>query len=213
MTLTTTSTDSKLAQLTASRKARLISLLILAACALAASLAIAAPTARAADIESSGWRPGWVSAHTHAVASAPTSDIFSQGLEGAAIGFDTLYLYASPASAQTQVVTVTNTIKGCRSNLGPVYVYGCYNQGSSTGSWYVAPGAWRSVTNTNPLNVAFSTVGADLYFAQLTVTWRTLSGAYLGHEVINYRSGNDLRCDTTRCGYLGGGNEWEYVFH
>jgi hypothetical protein len=40
---------------------------------------------------------------------------------------------------------------------------------------------------------------------QATVTWKTLSGAYLGSKVVNYRAMGDLACLTVGCKYHNGG--------
>jgi hypothetical protein len=163
-----------------------VALLAAATAPVLAALAMGAGTSSAAGVESSYSSPGWVSAHSVAIANAPTTDVFSQSSQQvAAIGFDKLSLYASPASNQTQVVTVTNTVKGCSSNLGLLYAYQCGIEGSRTAAWYVRPGAWATVADKSPLDVAFYTAG-HIYFAQLTVTWRTTSGALLGQIVVDY---------------------------
>jgi hypothetical protein len=51
-----------------------------------------------------------------------------------------------------------------------------------------------------------------VYFAQLTVTWTTLSGGLLGRLVVDYTGAADVQCRSTRCGYRGAGDSWGYVF-
>src|SRR5690349_11363359 len=83
------------------------------AAGLVTTLALGAGTAQAFDYAATPTgTPGWVSAHTVAAASAST-DVFDQGMTTAAIGYDTLWLYPSPASAQTQIVTVRSTVREC----------------------------------------------------------------------------------------------------
>jgi hypothetical protein len=189
-----------------------VGLLAAAMASLLAALAMGAGAARAAAVEHSYYSPGWVSAHSVAVASAPSSDIFSQSTQPwAGIGFDKLSLYASPASNQTQVVTVTNTVKGCSSNLGLLYAYQCGIEGSSAAAWYVRPGAWATISDKRGLDVYFPTAG-HVYFGQLTVTWKTMSGGLLGQIVVDYTGAGDVQCATTRCGYVGYTGNWGYVF-
>src|SRR5262245_58155910 len=153
--------------ITSLRRTRLLALLVAATASVLAALAVGAGTASAAGVESAYtlYSPGWVSAHSVAIASAPTTYVFSQSSQQvAAIGFDRLQLYASAASSQTQVVTVTNTVKSCFSNLGPTYLYGCATEGSRTAAWYVRPGSWATVGDKSPLDVAFYTESPHVYF-------------------------------------------------
>jgi hypothetical protein len=60
--------------------------------------------------------------------------------------------------------------------------------------------------------VSFFTPVNHTYFAQLTLTWRTMSGAILGQLVVDYTGATDVQCRSTRCGYLGGGDSWGYIF-
>ncbi|MEN3341671.1 MAG: hypothetical protein V7644_1075 [Actinomycetota bacterium] len=160
-------------------------------------VALDAGTAKAADLQSSYGQPGWISAHSSAVASAPTNDIFSQALPSGAIGLDSLYLYASPASSQTQVAVVTSTLYSC---WFAITASSCWRMGTSaTSSWYVTPGGWRWIQDRSPLNLAFNTGNAYSYFVQLTVRWQTTSGVFLGQKSVNYRATGDLTCATTRC--------------
>jgi hypothetical protein len=165
-----------------------------------AALAVGAGNASALDVQSSSGSPGWVSALTDGAATE-SSDVFGASTIQAGVGFMSLSLWASPASSQTQVVTVTMSVWG-------EYLLKLYNQGSSTRSWYVYPGRWNNVVVNaagSPL-VVFGPNANVFYFAQATVTWKTLSGAYLGSKVINYRSLGDLQCLTNGCAYHNGGS-------
>src|SRR3954447_26490340 len=81
----------------------------MAAVALLAASMLGAPAAQAWDQQSWSGNPGGISAHTIAWAS-DRSDIFGQLDPEGIIGLDSLSLYASSSSAQTQRVTVTNTV-------------------------------------------------------------------------------------------------------
>src|SRR5262245_12081885 len=164
-----------------------------------AALAVGAGNASALDVQASNGSPGWVSALT-AAAETDSSNIFSAGTFEAAIGFKSLSLWASPASSQTQVVTVTATVWA-------EWINRVYNVGSSTKSWYVYPGRWNTVVANavGSPTVGLAPVANMFHFVQATVTWRTLSGAYLGSKVINYRSLSDLQCLTAGCSLHDGG--------
>lgn len=178
-------------------------------------LALGAGTAQAFDYQSTpNGSPGWVSAHSVGLASA-SNDVFANSLTTAWIGFDSLWLYPSPATSQTQIVTVRNAINTC----GVPYIgddriaYQCTTMGSSTASWYVGPGDWTGISNRSPLNVNFIFHSGWRYYSQLTITWRTLSGAYLGQKVINYRDAADGACHTAQCTWSGTGSSfWGYGF-
>jgi hypothetical protein len=189
---------------------RIRSLLAATVVGVVTALLVGAGTASAADGSAYG-SAGWISTYTLAAAST-SNDIFAQSLRTATIGLGPTWLYASPASSQTQLVTITNRIRGCTSNLGPLYAYYCSDEGSSSASWYVAPGAWRSI-DPGTLDVTVSAHQGTRSFAQLTVTWKTLSGVVLGQKVVNYRSAGDGYCLTTGCSYAGSGTyDWAYSF-
>jgi hypothetical protein len=164
-----------------------------------AALAVGTGNASALDVQSSNGSPGWVSAITEA-AVTDGSDVFGAAMMQSVIGFRSLALWASPASSQTQVATVTLSVWG-DWNLSS------YFQGSGTRKYYVYPGRWNNVVlnTTGTPAVAFGPQGYAFYFGQATVTWRTLSGAYLGSKVINYRSLSDLECMTAGCSFHDGG--------
>lgn len=178
---------------------------LLAILAVAAALSAGAGTASAADVSSTYGSPGWVSAHTYGVVAFST-DIFSQSHPQAAIGFDQLYLYASPASSQTQVAVVTSTLMSCwYGGTG----FGCGSTGiSHTSSWYVAPGAWRQVPSTMETGGFYYSSNTASYFMQLTVRWQTPSGVFLGQKTINYRASGDVICMTAHCSTSAGYGYW-----
>src|SRR5262249_50652854 len=110
-----------------------------------------------------------------------------------------LWVWASPAYAGTQLVTITAIVRGC---LGSNTTYACWPQGQKTLSWYIAPGAWRPL-DPKGLGVAFGTQSGAGYFMQLAVTWQTPSGYTLGRERISYRSRGDGGCYTAHCQFWG----------
>jgi len=168
-----------------------------AALAVVLSAACAVPTAMGADYGS----PGWISASTAAVSDGATSDIFSAAISGYAnIELENLWLYASPAYAGTQIVTVTNAVRYCTSNLGPVYVFMCPVVGPpATGAWYIAPAAWRLVGTPRNLVVAFGTQPQGYYTSEVTVTWQTPTRSFLGQRVVDYQGARAGRCLSYRC--------------
>lgn len=182
---------------------------------LVATAAIGAGTAQAFDYAATPTgSPGWVSAHTVGGATA-SSDIFAQGLATAAIGLDSLWLYPSPASAQTQIVTVRNTVRECgvTSITDTRIADQCQTAGSSVSSWYVKPGDWTWISNRSPLTVPFYIAQGWTQYARLTITWQTLSGAVLGQKIVNYRDSGDGRCYTAQCNWFGyGAGGWVYGF-
>jgi hypothetical protein len=182
---------------------------------MAATMALGAGTAQAADYQSTPTgSPGWVSAHTVAIATAST-DVFSQALTTAAIGLDSLWLYPSPATAQTQIVTVRNTIRECGATyLSESKLAGqCQTAGSSVAAWYVKPGGWAYIGDKSALNVPFDIPQGWTYYARLTITWQTLSGYVLGQKVVNYRDAGDGACRSAQCSWSGAGpGLWVYGF-
>lgn len=187
----------------------------LLASGLVATAALGAGTAQAFDYAATPTgNPGWVSAHTVAAATAST-DIFNQGLTTAAIGYDTLWLYPSPATAQTQIVTVRNTVREC----GATYLSEaklasqCQTAGSRVAAWYVKPGDWTWISDRTPLSVGFDVVPGWVLYSRLTITWQTLSGVTLGTKIINYRDAGDGACHSAQCTWWGPtAASWGYGF-
>jgi hypothetical protein len=178
--------------------------------ALALVLAVfAVPTAGRADTSGPGI-PGWISTSTAAVSDGYISDIFAASISGFAnIELENLWLYASPASAQTQIVTVTNAVHNCISNLGPNYAFMCPVGAAATGAWQIAPGAWRWVGTPSNLVASFATQPQGYYFSEVTVTWQTPSGVVLGRTVHDYQGAREGRCLSVRCRWA---NQFGYTF-
>jgi hypothetical protein len=181
---------------------------LLAAAVAIAALGVAAQSASAATLDSWSGSPGWVSAQTDALAQ-DTSDVFTAGAQmNAAISLKSLALYASPASSQTQVVQVTE-------HVWAHWLNGWIDEGYGTRSYYVAPGAWRTavVNGTNaPIFGWFVTNGKYFYVPQLTLTWRTPGGAFLGQKVISYSAASDQLCLTVGCRANDGGYTFSPTF-
>jgi hypothetical protein len=196
------------------KRQRIKRLVISLAAAAAAALAPAAGTAAAYDWTSNG-TPGWVDAHTVAVAAAQPSDIFVQPYTTGAIGYDSLWLYPSPASSQRQYVTVSSKVWECGvTTLSETQLASyCASDGPRNTAWYVNPGGWQSVNDRTGLNISFVTTGSRYYTGQLTVNWYTAAGAWLGRKVLDYRGPSDGRCASGRCYWTGGGSSnWGYSF-
>jgi hypothetical protein len=68
-----------------------------------------------------------------------TRDVFTAYQPQAAIGLASLSLYGSPATSQTQVATVTEHVYA--------WYFRWYDQGSSTRSYNLTPGGWRTVSD------------------------------------------------------------------
>jgi|tagenome__1003787_1003787.scaffolds.fasta_scaffold20392046_1 hypothetical protein len=182
---------------------------------LAVALAVAAllPASGAGTASAHDWtatgEPGGVVARTNAAGKTPV-DIFEPAV--AAIGFDWLWVTPSPASSQAQLVTVQSTAKGCAVTFSSdaLLAFGCGTDGSRTANYYAAPGGWREL-NPKPLVVSFPTFSRR-YFAQLTVTWYSPSGAQLGQATVDYRGAGDGRCVNSSCAFEGAGDAWAYEF-
>src|SRR5262249_17960934 len=118
----------------------------------------------------------------------------------------------SPASSQAQFVTVQSTIKGCSVMFSSdvLLAFGCGDEDSRNARYDVAPVGSTSL-DRKPLTVSFPTF-THRYFAQLTVTWFTTSGAELGQTTINYRGAGDGSCLNASCTYEGAGDAWAYEF-
>ena len=185
------------------------------AAGLVTTLALGAGTAQAADYAATPTgSPGWVSAHTVAAASAST-DIFDQGMTTAAIGYDSLWLYPSPASAQTQIVTVRSTVRECGATyLSEAKLAGqCQTLGTRAAAWYVKPGDWTWIADRSPLDIGFDVVPGWVNYGRLTITWQTLSGYTLGTKIINYRDAADGACHSRQCSWWGPTTgSWGYSF-
>jgi hypothetical protein len=170
------------------------------------ALGAAAQSASALTLQSASGSPGWISARTDAI-TQDTSDAFTAATHmNAAIGLESLALYASPASSQTQVVQVTE-------HVWAHWLNGWIHEGASTRTYYVAPGAWRTVVanaSGAPVFGWFGWNGKYFYLPQLEVTWRTPSGGFLGHKVVNYDAASDQHCLTVGCRENDG---WGYSFY
>ena len=185
------------------------------AAGLVTTLVLGAGTAQAFEQQSWSGNPGWVSAHSVGIATAST-DVFANSLTTAAIGFDTLWLYPSSGSNQTQIVTVTNTIRECGVpyNSNERIVMQCQNGSWNSASWYVTPGGgWQWVSNKAPLNVPFYIAQTWNFYPRLTVTWKTLSGTVLGWRVLDFTDAGDGACRSAQCTWSGpGAGAWVYHF-
>lgn len=181
---------------------------LLAAAGAIVALGAAAQSASALTLQSVSGSPGWISARTSAI-TQDSSDVFSAGAQmNAIIGVDSMALYASPASSQTQVVQVT-------LHVWTHWLNGWIDEGYSTRSYYVAPGAWRTAVvhaSGGPAFGWFTTNGKYFYLSQLTVTWRTPGGAFLGQKVVNYDAASDQLCLTVGCRETNGGFTFSPTF-
>jgi hypothetical protein len=186
-----------------------ITLTVIAAAALAAVPSVA----DAADKTATG-TPGWVEAQTVGLAGPTPTDIFTAVFTTGGVGYGHLWLYASPASSQRQLVTVTSKVWACGANVTEEQLaYFCSPEGTQTAAWYVNPGDPQYVIDRSPLDITFYTSASRVYYGQLTLTWSTAGGVQLGQKTVNYRGPGDGSCASDHCDYSGSdATSWGYQF-